>query len=603
MIIVIVLSCAIYVLSTDPGVKYQPSDCDSPVCDNEPECPGRIVCEPEPPKYFFTIEIVCIAFFTADYTLRMLFVGLMPPRLAGVLPNDWDEVASDTFRQQKVIVPDPEFSPWWILLKYFIQPMNIVDLVAIVPFFIEYATSSGSSIAIVRVLRLARMLRIFKASKYNEGTKLLATTLTRSFSALSLLFFFTALGVVLFGSLIYFVESGNYTVTEDYPDGVYLRKNLRGDEMEISPFTSIIVSCYWVIVTATTVGFGDLYPTSSGGRLVACVCMYCGLLVLALPITVVGSNFSRVYSEKEEREEYEKEMEELFEGVAATQSKKSGPLLGPFGGALRVRTVSSNPPVVDALGDSTHDPAPTVPIRDEMEIPPPTNKRDILKNIQRDKSEKKGVVTDPGDVEMDKFNCRPRASSNPECNWRLRCASSGAVPLPPGKRIIPIITPAPITKKYIFKRQIIKIGRIMKGEKLLRNRKVAARVNNSPYRSPGQYVGSPADSTSALSILADGSLDSLNSLVHISEQLNCLIDMLKESHRLKQDTATDASTRCPNDHLSSKSTSTSSDDAIHQTGSTTPSYCADSEVFQKHLLKYSNLSKSESKSEYDDYDS
>lgn len=172
--------------------------------------------------------------------------------------------------------------------------MNVIDVVAIVPFYIELATSSGSSVAIVRVLRLARMLRIFKASKYNEGTKLLSQTIWRSLPALSLLFFFTALGVVLFGSLIYFMEGGKYEVTAEFPDGAYLRNDLVGVS-EVTPYTSIPVSCYWVIVTATTVGFGDLYPTSGGGRLVACVCMYIGLLVLALPITVVGSNFTMVY--------------------------------------------------------------------------------------------------------------------------------------------------------------------------------------------------------------------------------------------------------------------------------------------------------------------
>lgn len=173
--------------------------------------------------------------------------------------------------------------------------MNVIDVVAIVPFYIELGTSgSGSSIAIVRVLRLARMLRIFKASKYNEGTKLLSQTILRSLPVLSLLFFFTALGVVLFGSLIFFMEGGKYEVTEEYPNGAYMRSNLIGIQ-EVTPYTSIPVACYWVVVTATTVGFGDLYPTSGGGRLVACFCMYIGLLVLALPITVVGSNFTMVY--------------------------------------------------------------------------------------------------------------------------------------------------------------------------------------------------------------------------------------------------------------------------------------------------------------------
>lgn len=208
------------------------------------------------------------------------------------------------------------------MLVYIFQVMNIIDLAAILPFYLQFGTAGSSSISIVRVLRLARMFRVFKASKYNKGANLLATTMKRSFSALSLLFFFTVLGVVLFGSLIYFLESGIYTVTEEYPDGIYLRPNYLGSGLEESPYKSILVSCYWVIVTATTVGFGDLYPTTTGGRLVACICMYCGLLVLALPITIVGSNFTTVYNEKVEQE-WEDENKKLLIETGLTNSNHS----------------------------------------------------------------------------------------------------------------------------------------------------------------------------------------------------------------------------------------------------------------------------------------
>jgi hypothetical protein len=150
-------------------------------------------------------------------------------RLAGVIPQDFDEQAADDYDTNGIIAKDPEWKWYYILKRYVFQIMNMVDLLAIVPFYLEYLASTGSSIAIIRILRLARMLRIFKASKYNEGTSLLLNTLTRSFSALSLLFFFTAIGVVLFGSLIYFMESGKFKVTEEFPHGAYMRKSLVGE--------------------------------------------------------------------------------------------------------------------------------------------------------------------------------------------------------------------------------------------------------------------------------------------------------------------------------------------------------------------------------------
>ena len=119
--------------------------------------------------------------------------------------------------------------------------MNVVDLIAIVPFYIEYATDSADSIEIIRILRLVRIMRIFKIGKYNEGVQLIARTVKKSLPALSLLLFFSSLGVILFGCLIYFAEQGTFTVNDDYPSGRYLRPDVLNEDKEISPYSSILV--------------------------------------------------------------------------------------------------------------------------------------------------------------------------------------------------------------------------------------------------------------------------------------------------------------------------------------------------------------------------
>ena len=84
-----------------------------------------------------------------------------------------------------------------------------------------------------------------------------------------------------------------------YPNGAYLREDMFGVPRNvISPFTGFSVSMYFVIVTVTTLGFGDngeLVPTSPGGRAVACLLCFSGVLVLALPISVIGQNFVELY--------------------------------------------------------------------------------------------------------------------------------------------------------------------------------------------------------------------------------------------------------------------------------------------------------------------
>merc|ERR1711933_497311 len=62
-----------------------------------------------------------------------------------------------------------------------------------------------------------------------------------------------------------------------------------------SPFQDVPTAVYWSMTTITTVGYGDTYPVTLQGRLVASVCMVCGILSVALPTTVLGVEFSNVF--------------------------------------------------------------------------------------------------------------------------------------------------------------------------------------------------------------------------------------------------------------------------------------------------------------------
>lgn len=103
------------------------------------------------------------------------------------------------------------------------------------------------------------------------------------------------MGMAVFGSLIYFCESGTWTVNEEYPQGAYLRTSSDGMSLELTPFTSIPASFWWVIVTFTTVGYGDVFPTTVAGRFVGAVTMFAGIITLALPISIVGGSFAEQY--------------------------------------------------------------------------------------------------------------------------------------------------------------------------------------------------------------------------------------------------------------------------------------------------------------------
>ena len=93
---------------------------------------------------------------------------------------------------------------------------------------------------------------------------------------------YLSMGVILFSSLLFMVESGTYDQ----------EKQLYYINGEPSDFQSLPLTFYWCVTTMTTVGYGDFYPITDLGRFIACVTMVSGLIIMSLPMTVIGSNFA-----------------------------------------------------------------------------------------------------------------------------------------------------------------------------------------------------------------------------------------------------------------------------------------------------------------------
>uniref|UniRef100_A0A8C5K7X8 Potassium voltage-gated channel, shaker-related subfamily, member 3 n=1 Tax=Jaculus jaculus TaxID=51337 RepID=A0A8C5K7X8_JACJA len=186
-----------------------------------------------------------------------------------------------------------------LLVRFFACPskatfsrniMNLIDIVAIIPYFItlgtELAERQGNgqqamSLAILRVIRLVRVFRIFKLSRHSKGLQILGQTLKASMRELGLLIFFLFIGVILFSSAVYFAEA-------DDP---------------ASGFSSIPDAFWWAVVTMTTVGYGDMHPVTIGGKIVGSLCAIAGVLTIALPVPVIVSNFNYFYHRETEGEE------------------------------------------------------------------------------------------------------------------------------------------------------------------------------------------------------------------------------------------------------------------------------------------------------------
>mmetsp|Transcript_12093 Transcript_12093/g.25410 ORF Transcript_12093/g.25410 Transcript_12093/m.25410 type:complete len:612 (-) Transcript_12093:217-2052(-) len=188
-------------------------------------------------RIFLLLEYLCISVFTLEYLIKL---WAAPERPAFV--------------------------------KNF---MNLIDLAAILPFYFELAAASSDvDTRILRVLRLARVFRVFKLGGRFSKMQVVVTAVIDSMDMLGMLGFLLLLSMIFFSTLMYFCESGNA---------------LEGEE---DHFRSIPASFWWCIVTLMTVGYGDAVPRSDFGRMVASLTMLASVIILALPISVIGANFT-----------------------------------------------------------------------------------------------------------------------------------------------------------------------------------------------------------------------------------------------------------------------------------------------------------------------
>lgn len=148
-------------------------------------------------------------------------------------------------------------------LKYATSFFGIVDLMAIVPTYLDLLLPGGRYLLVIRVIRVLRIFRTFKLFEYMTEGMYIVQAVKASRKKISVFLLSVVTLVVILGSLMYLIEG-----TEN-------------------GFTSIPRSVYWAIVTMTTVGYGDVAPKTTLGMGLASVVMVLGYAILAVPTGIV----------------------------------------------------------------------------------------------------------------------------------------------------------------------------------------------------------------------------------------------------------------------------------------------------------------------------
>ncbi|KIY73707.1 voltage-gated potassium channel [Cylindrobasidium torrendii FP15055 ss-10] len=184
---------------------------------------------------------------------------------------------------------------WRSLFAYTSSFFGIVDLLAVLPYYIELLLHEDTSTLFrFSILRMFRLLRVFRPFRHTHSILLtievMYLSVRRSQHALLAISFFVIMILTVFSTLLYFAERGTW----DPALGTFI--NTDGDP---SQFASIPAAAWFVLQTITTVGYGEITPRSFLGRFVTLPLLLFGLFLIALPSFVLGREFSIVWEKME----------------------------------------------------------------------------------------------------------------------------------------------------------------------------------------------------------------------------------------------------------------------------------------------------------------
>ncbi|XP_060079419.1 potassium voltage-gated channel subfamily A member 1-like [Ylistrum balloti] len=245
-VIVILISVTTFCVETLP--QFHGSECIDVLADSSVNS-SKVVIKKVPnfqhPLYI--IEAICICWFSIELVLRFISSPSKRSFLKDII--NWIDFAS-------------------IMPFYFSMGLYLISK--------ECGQSKSGVLSVLRVLRVSRILKL---SKHSVGLQILGKTMQTSISELVMFALFLGIGIIISSGAIFYAELPE-------PN---------------THFKSIPDAFWWAIVSMTTVGYGDMYPRGTWGKLVGGMTVVCGILSIALPVPVIVANFNTFYRQAQTR--------------------------------------------------------------------------------------------------------------------------------------------------------------------------------------------------------------------------------------------------------------------------------------------------------------
>lgn len=199
-------------------------------------------------------ETISVIIFTVEYLLRVWTSNLLYPN-------------KSSFKAR---------------IKYIFSFMALIDLLAILPFYLPLFIPID--LRVLRTLRVIRLLRIFKINRYTNALNTIGQVFKNKASQLISSIMIVGLLMIIAAVLMYNIENS----------------------VQPEAFSNALEAMWWAVATLTTVGYGDVYPITAAGKILATIIAFLGIGMVAVPTGIITAGFSELIKSDENKDSDEK---------------------------------------------------------------------------------------------------------------------------------------------------------------------------------------------------------------------------------------------------------------------------------------------------------